>query len=475
MLLELLQLADSALPVGGAAHSFGLETLVEEGVLYPRNLAEFLRGYLTASGRVDAVFVRRAWRGEDGSASAAELSARRPARESREASFKIGRRFAELFHAMSGIALPSGYRIRSHSVLAVARLGFPKQPSPAYLQQSVTGLVSACQRLMPVGQVAASRLIWNLRPAIAEAVSHSERLGVTASVRCRNSGRCGTVPSRRACSSVERPPGAVRFEASAAARSARRHPGAAVESGPRLPTTKRRGAGTPPQFIGRSARRRSSVAPDRCRPGRRRAGHLHRCHPAVSASCGCLGLRADTSISVAENGLLEYLPDALIPFAGSRAYVQRTAVTLAEGVLLLVGSTLAPGRQAMGEVFDSIASACESLDRGASAPAPRELPAGARVESLQSVARLGELPAHASFCAIQVGDGGGPARARGELSEVARESRRSYDMGSERAGLRRCDGSRVERHGSRSAGHASPVLEYAPTSSPARKPCLQEK
>jgi len=37
-------------------------------------------------------------------------------------------------------------------------------------------MVSACQRLMPLGQVAANRLIWNLRPAILRAASDSERL-----------------------------------------------------------------------------------------------------------------------------------------------------------------------------------------------------------------------------------------------------------------------------------------------------------
>ena len=33
----------------------------------------------------------------------------------------------------------------------------------AYLQQSLTGHVSACQRLMPVGQNQASRILWDLK------------------------------------------------------------------------------------------------------------------------------------------------------------------------------------------------------------------------------------------------------------------------------------------------------------------------
>ena len=51
---------------------------------------------------------------------------------------------------------------------AGAALGIPVDPvALAYLNQSITGLVSACQRLMPLGQVAASRILWNLKPAIA--------------------------------------------------------------------------------------------------------------------------------------------------------------------------------------------------------------------------------------------------------------------------------------------------------------------
>jgi urease accessory protein len=180
VLLELLQLADSALPVGGAAHSFGLEALVEERLLITANLAEFLRDWIAESGRLDAVFVRRGWRGEDTAMLTAELSARRPARESRDASLKMGRRFAELFEALTGSPLPRPihYPIAFGSAGAVLRI-HEDYVAQAYLQQSITGLVSACQRLMPLGQVAASRLIWNLKPAILRAVTNSERLDCT--------------------------------------------------------------------------------------------------------------------------------------------------------------------------------------------------------------------------------------------------------------------------------------------------------
>ena len=57
-----------------------------------------------------------------------------------------------------------------------------------------------------------------------------------------------------------------------------------------------------------------------------------------------------TTVQVEENGLLELLPDPLIPFAGSN-YEQRSVVDLADGAGLFWWETVTPGREARGEVF----------------------------------------------------------------------------------------------------------------------------
>jgi len=167
-LLRLLQLADSVLPIGATAHSFGLETLADEGVLKPEDVETFLSAYLEEAGALEAVFVRLSWKCGDLGSLSEELNARKLARESREASLKLGRRFAELVNGMVDHGL---IETDLHYCIAFgaagAAFGIPVDAvALAYLNQSITGLISASQRLMPLGQGAASRILWNLKPAI---------------------------------------------------------------------------------------------------------------------------------------------------------------------------------------------------------------------------------------------------------------------------------------------------------------------
>jgi urease accessory protein len=54
------------------------------------------------------------------------------------------------------------------------------------------------------------------------------------------------------------------------------------------------------------------------------------------------------NLQVGAGGLLEYLPDPVIPFRGSRLY-QRTCITVAADATVIFGEILLPGRTARGE------------------------------------------------------------------------------------------------------------------------------
>jgi urease accessory protein len=106
---------------------------------------------------------------------------------------------------------------------------------------------------------------------------------------------------------------------------------------------------------------------------------------------------------VAEGGMLEYLPDALIPFSGVR-HSQRTSITLAGNATLFWWETLAPGRQAMGETFAFEKLHMETELRSTARPLLLERftlePAH---RPLTSVARLGVYQHMANFYACKIG------------------------------------------------------------------------
>ena len=189
-LLRLLQFADSALPIGGAAHSFGLESLVSAGLLESDGVAQFLVDYLEEAGALEASYCGAscglARQGFDENSVSqwllwnAGLGARKLARESREASAAMGRRFLSLAARVSGFP-PLAYALERASSLDELHLApafglvagvmgiEPELSACAYLHQSVTTLLSGCQRLLPLGQTRAHQILWDVKPALLDA------------------------------------------------------------------------------------------------------------------------------------------------------------------------------------------------------------------------------------------------------------------------------------------------------------------
>lgn len=196
--LRLLHLADSALPIGSLAHSFGLESLVARELLAVAGLPEFLRGFLEEAGVLEAVFCREAWRivgrGVDFAGAWVrlneKLSARKMARESRAGSASLGKNFLTAAAGLGDLAVVRSALRASrecgglihHSVafgLACGAMGIAEERTvAAYLHQSIASLISACQRLMPLGQSAATKILWELKPAMVGAAARSAECSV---------------------------------------------------------------------------------------------------------------------------------------------------------------------------------------------------------------------------------------------------------------------------------------------------------
>ncbi|GCE09561.1 urease accessory protein UreF [Dictyobacter aurantiacus] len=188
--LKLLQLADSAVPIGSAAHSLGLETLTIENTLDVGRLEDFLHHYLAETGVLESAFCRLGHRlapdkGASGVAASwltlnQRLSALKTARESRMASATLGRRFLQLVIALEdapclrqAFAIARQQPCDMHFSIAFglvgAVLGIDETTTVlVYLQQSLANLVSASQRLLPLGQSQASAIQWRLKSTLLE-------------------------------------------------------------------------------------------------------------------------------------------------------------------------------------------------------------------------------------------------------------------------------------------------------------------
>jgi urease accessory protein len=107
---------------------------------------------------------------------------------------------------------------------------------------------------------------------------------------------------------------------------------------------------------------------------------------------------------IAADAYLEYLPDQLIPFAGSR-FDQTTRVEIERGGSLVWWDRVAPGREASDEIFrfDSLTSDFELIADGQPIAIERWTLAPLE-QRLDSVARLGAFRHFASCYVCRAGD-----------------------------------------------------------------------
>lgn len=185
-LLTLLQFAGGLFPTGGFAHSFGLETYVQDGRVHDRQgLEAFIAAHLEGSaGPTDAaavsVAVRLATRGEaDGwIALDQRLDAMKPVPEFRAASRQMGRQTLRIAAGLGAdsflgrlagavdIDLACGHHASVFGAV-VGRGGVaPAAAGAAYLYSTAEVLVGAGLRLIPIGQLEGQRVLAAMRARI---------------------------------------------------------------------------------------------------------------------------------------------------------------------------------------------------------------------------------------------------------------------------------------------------------------------
>ena len=214
-LYRLLQLSDPALPIGGYAHSGGLETYVQAGVVSNRATAEeFVRAMLATNLRyTDAALVALSYAsavaGDQGALLEwdALCEAVKLPKEIRQASQKLGLRLLKIFQGMrpagtiggegelfldgmGGAVIGNGevertavqyYRaVQAKQApghycigfgVCAAALGIGlREALTGFYYNAAAGMVTNCVKLIPIGQQDGQELLFSLEALIGELV-----------------------------------------------------------------------------------------------------------------------------------------------------------------------------------------------------------------------------------------------------------------------------------------------------------------
>jgi urease accessory protein len=185
-LLTLLQLANAAFPTGAFTHSYGFETWIDDGTV--KNVADaeqqcldWLRFNLTTCDAVAAVLSYRGTLHDEMSCIAEidqQLSAIKLSRESRGASKMTGAALIAAGRDIFGLSQISrladmigngeceGHHAVVYGVLSVGLGLTERETVTSFLWTGFSSLVGVVQRLVPLGQTEAQRIIADAGPLI---------------------------------------------------------------------------------------------------------------------------------------------------------------------------------------------------------------------------------------------------------------------------------------------------------------------
>jgi urease accessory protein len=192
-LLNLLQLSDPTLPIGGFSHSAGLETYVQRGIVNDAASAKaFVTEMLTQNLQyTDGALMSLAYNAAQANdleqllTLDAECNAVKLPKEMRQASQKLGTRLLKIFQEYCADDLLNQYKqaidskeAHGHYCIAFGIIAAIQQIDKAealtgFYYNAAMGMITNSVKLIPLGQQDGQKLLFSIKPLIGELVEKS--------------------------------------------------------------------------------------------------------------------------------------------------------------------------------------------------------------------------------------------------------------------------------------------------------------